>query len=151
MKRSIVETVWGAAVVAVAIGFVAYVYSIVGAGQAVNSYTVQARFNAVDGIDVGSDVRIGGVKVGTVSEQILDTETFEAVLTLELDNAVKLPQDSEARITSGTLIGGAYIQLVPGSASNLLTSGDSIAKTKDVVALEELLGKLIFLVTDEEQ
>ena len=151
MKRSIVETVWGGAVIAVAVGFVFYVYSIIGSGQAVDAYTVQARFNAVDGIDVGSDVRIGGVKVGTVSQQVLDTDSFEAVLTLNLDNAVKLPKDSEARITSGTLIGGAYIQLVPGSDGALLKDGDTIDKTKDVVALEELLGKLIFLVTDEEQ
>ena len=150
MKRSMVETVWGGAVIAVAVAFVVYVYSIVGAGQAISSYNVQARFTAVDGIDVGSDVRIGGVKVGTVAEQILDTDSFEAVLTLNLDDAVKLPKDSEARITSGTLIGGAYIQLVPGSDSTLLADGDSIAKTKDVVALEELLGKLIFLVTEEE-
>ena len=151
MKRSIVETVWGGAVVAVAIGFVVYVYSIVGVGQLDDSYTVQARFTAVDGIDVGSDVRIGGVKVGTVAEQILDTDTFDAVLTLDLNNQVKLPKDSEARITSGTLIGGAYIQLVPGSDSAFLQDGDAIAKTKDVVALEELLGKLIFLVTDGEE
>ena len=150
MKRSLVETIWGGAVIAIAVAFVVYVYSIVGAGQAISSYNIQARFTAVDGIDVGSDVRIGGVKVGTVAQQILDTETFEAVLTLNLDDAVKLPKDSEARITSGTLIGGAYIQLVPGADSAILADGDSIGKTKDVVALEELLGKLIFLVTEEE-
>ena len=151
MKRSIVETVWGGAVIAVAVAFVVYVYSIVGAGQMDDSYSVEARFTAVDGIDVGSDVRIGGVKVGTVAEQILDTETYEAILTLDLNNTVKLPKDSEARITSGTLIGGAYIQLVPGSDTAVLKNGDAIAKTKDVVALEELLGKLIFLVTDGEE
>lgn len=149
MKRGLAETLWGALVLAVAVVFAVYVHSIVGMQNQGATYDVQAKFTAVDGINVGSDVRIGGVKVGTVATQTLDPDTYNAVLTLRLDNAVKLPTDSEARITSGSLIGGAYVQLVPGGSADVLGNGGTIAKTKDVVALEELLGKLIFLVTEE--
>lgn len=149
MKRGIAETIWGAVVLVAAVFFAVYIYSIIGTQNQGQAYEVQARFTAVDGIDQGSDVRIGGVKVGTVAKQFLDTDSFEAVLTLRLESTVKLPTDSEARITSGSLVGKAYVQLVPGGHSDLLGNGDEITKTKDVVALEELLGKLIFLVTEK--
>src|SRR6266404_5246323 len=125
MQNSLVETLIGAAVIAVAALFLSYAYTSTGVGS-VSGYQVTAKFNRADGVNVGSDVRLSGIKVGTVSKLALDPMTYNALVTISLDNSVQLPEDSSARITSEGLLGSNYLSIEPGGASEKIKPGGEI-------------------------
>ena len=143
MSRSLVETLLGAVVLAVAIGFVIFAYNRSGVAT-VSGYEVSAAFNRVDGISNGSDVRIGGIKVGTVVDRELEPETFRAVLRMSIDETVELPTDSSAAVMSDGLLGGKFVDLQPGAEETLIKDGGRIAFTQSSLLLEELIGKFAF-------
>lgn len=116
MKENLVETLVGAIVLAVAIAFLAYGYSVT-EGDSDDTYRITAAFDRVDGLTVGSDVRLSGVKVGTVMSLGLDPQSFSAKVTMLVDASLSLPDDTSAKITSEGLLGGNYISLVPGERS----------------------------------
>ena len=148
MKRNVIESVLGGVVLLVAGLFLVFAY--LGSDiRPIQGYEVTAKFNAIDGLTVGSDVRIGGVKVGSVIEQTIDTKDFRAVVKLAILSEVSLPSDTLASVTSAGLLGNKYIKLEPGGAKENIAGGAEIKQTKDVISMEELLGKVIFLVTDE--
>ena len=148
MKRNVIETVLGAVVLLVAGVFLAFAYNSADL-RPVAGYKITARFNAVDGLTVGSDVRVGGVKIGSVVGQSIDLESYQAVVVMSLRPDISLPDDSVASVTSEGMLGGKYIRLDPGGSEKHLVDGGELAETKDIVSLEEMLGKVIFLVTDE--
>ena len=143
MSRSLVETLLGAVVLAVAIGFVVFAYTRSGVAT-VSGYEVGAAFNRVDGIANGSDVRIGGIKVGSVIERTLEPETYRAVLRMSIDETVELPLDTTAAVVSDGLLGGKFIDLQPGAEETLIADGGRIAYTQSSLLLEELIGKFAF-------
>ena len=143
MSRSLAETLLGAAVLAVAIGFVVFAYTRSGVAT-VSGYEVSAAFNRVDGIANGSDVRIGGIKIGSVIERELDHVTFQAVLHMSIDETVELSVDSTAAVVSDGLLGGKFIDIQPGAEEALLADGGRIAYTQSSLLLEELIGKFAF-------
>ena len=143
MQNSIVETLIGAAVVAVAVLFLAFAYSSTGSG-AVSGYEVLAKFNRADGVNVGTDVRLSGIKVGTVAKMSLDPKTYNAVVTIALANDVKLPDDSSVRITSEGLLGNQYLSIEPGSSMTTIMAGGEIENTQGAIDLVGLLGKAVF-------
>ncbi|MDH3230397.1 MAG: MlaD family protein [Alphaproteobacteria bacterium] len=148
MTRNIIETVLGAVVLLVAGLFLAFAYSTTDI-RPVTGYSVTARFNAVDGLTVGSDVRVGGVKVGSVVAQSVDMTEFRAVVRMTIRPEIRLPDDSIASVSSEGLFGGKYIRIEPGASANTLADSGEFVNTKDIISLEEMLGKVIFLVTDE--
>ena len=148
MKRNVIETVLGAVVLLVAGVFLAFAYNSADL-RPVAGYKITARFNAVDGLTVGSDVRVGGVKIGSVVGQSIDLESYQAVVVMSLRPDISLPDDSVASVSSEGLMGGKYIRLDPGGSEKRLADGEELTETKDIVSLEEMLGKVIFLVTDE--
>ena len=143
MSRSLVETLLGAAVLAVAIGFVVFAYTRSGVAT-VSGYEVSAAFTRVDGIANGSDVRIGGIKVGSVIERSLDPETYRAVLRMSIDESVALPTDTAAAVVSDGLLGGKFIDLQPGAEEALIADGGRIHYTQSTILLEELITKIGF-------
>jgi phospholipid/cholesterol/gamma-HCH transport system substrate-binding protein len=143
MSRSLVETLLGAVVLAVAIGFVVFAYTRSGVAT-VSGYEVSAAFNRVDGIANGSDVRIGGIKVGSVIERTLEPETYRAVLRMSIDETVELSLDTTAAVVSDGLLGGKFIDLQPGAEETLIAAGGRIAYTQSSLLLEELIGKFAF-------
>ena len=143
MQNSIVETLIGAAVIAVAALFLLFAYTSTGSGP-VSGYTVMAKFNRVDGVNVGTDVRLSGIKVGTVEKLSLDPKSYNAVLTLALNNSVRLPDDSSVRITSEGLLGNQYLSIEPGASMQLIKPGGEIENTQGAIDLIGLLGKTIF-------
>ena len=149
MRRSVIETVLGAMVLLVAAVFLIFAYTSSDL-KPVMGYEVTARFNSIDGLTVGSDVRIGGVKVGSVVAQAIDQELYQAVVDFTVRPEIRLPKDTQVSVTSSGLLGGKYLKLDPGSADEMVGNGGELRNTKDVISLEELLGKVIFLVTDEE-
>ncbi len=117
MRESLFETLVGAAVVAVAAVFLWFAIARGGEASAgPDRYELTARFNNISGIDRGADVRIAGVKAGVVKAIDGDPQRFEAVLTLSLDKKWQLPDDTDARISTDGLLGGAYVALEPGGS-----------------------------------
>jgi phospholipid/cholesterol/gamma-HCH transport system substrate-binding protein len=145
-RHGVAEVLTGAIVLVVAIGFLAF--AIAHSGRtAGGGYALLATFDHIDGLNVGGDVRLAGVKVGTVTDERLDPKTFSAIVTLTVRNGLQLPKDTAAAITSESLLGGKYISLSPGGDETVLKPGQMITITQSSVSLEELLGKFIFSVT----
>lgn len=150
MGRSLIETVMGAVVLLVAAVFVFFAYNTAQV-KAVQGYDVSAAFYKIGGLTKGSDVRISGIKVGTVTSHGLDSSTFDAVITMSIANNIKIPVDSVAAVASEGLMGGKYVRLEPGTAQEFIEDGGRIAKTKDFRSLEDQVGEIIFLATDGEK
>ena len=147
MNRGALETILGAVVLLVAVGFVMFGARTVDI-QGSDGYILNARFLKVGGLERGSDVRISGVKVGTVVERTLDNESFEAVVTFTVRKDLRLPVDTEAGVTAEGLLGGKYLRLFPGLSEDVLTAGQDIVQTRDFQALEDTVSEIIFLATD---
>ena len=146
-RRSIAEVLTGAVVLLVAAGFLGY--AVTNSGRSATSgYTLYAKFDHIDGMGVGADVRIAGVKVGSVNQERLDPQTFQAVVALSVRDDVKLPKDTGAIITSESLLGGKYLSLQPGGDETMLQPGGTITITQSSISIEELLGKFIFSMTN---
>ena len=135
------ETILGAIVAVVAIGFFAFAAAQAGQTGASDGYALTARFQNVAGINVGSDVRISGVKVGVVREIALDQETFLARVTLAVNNGVPIPDDSTVRVASDGLLGGAYLAIEPGSMDPIPDGGE-IINTQGAVDLLTLFSSM---------
>ena len=144
--RSLAELAAGAIVLVVAVVFLAYAATNSGRSTTGTGMTLNARFDRIDGLAPGSDVRIAGVRVGSVTQERIDPQTFLAVVTMQVDPGLKLPDDTSAEITSESLLGGKYIALVPGGSDKDLRDGSEISITQSSVSLEALLGKFIFNV-----
>jgi phospholipid/cholesterol/gamma-HCH transport system substrate-binding protein len=150
MNRSIIETLLGAAVLLVAgyFLFFAYQHSDVGRGGA--GYPLKATFERVNGLALGADVRISGIKVGTISDMQLDTKTFLATLTLNLKNNIALSDDTVAEITSDGLFGGSYLALNPGGSDKTLKAGDVLTYTQSPATFSELITKFMLSSKDDK-
>jgi len=138
------EIAAGAAVLLVSVIFLAFAMTNSGRSSGGSGLVLTARFDRIDGLGAGADVRIAGVKVGAVTGQRIDPQTFLAVLTLNVDSALRLPEDSSAEITSEGLLGGKYVALVPGGSDRNLATGGEVRITQSAVNLESLLGRFIF-------
>lgn len=143
MQKNIVETLIGAVVLLTALVFLIFAYnkSDVSVGE---GYEVSANFDNASGVALGSDVRVGGVKVGVVSDIGLDPETYQAHVTMQIREDTRLPKDSSANITGDGLLGGKYVQLLPGGDEAMLENGGKIQYTQSSVNLEEMIGKFVF-------
>jgi phospholipid/cholesterol/gamma-HCH transport system substrate-binding protein len=149
-RRSIAEVLTGAVVLLVAAGFLAY--AVAHSGRTTSSgYLLYAKFDHIDGLGVGADVRLAGVKVGNVSEERIDPQSFQAVVSLSVRDDIKLPKDTGAIITSESLLGGKYLSLQPGGDETVLQPGQTITITQGSVSLEDLLGKFIFSMTNVQK
>ncbi len=116
----------------------------------INGYYLVAKFDNADGVANGSDVKISGVKIGTVESQLLDNQNFKASLKLKIPNDIKLPSDSSVKIASEGLLGSKYLSITPGGDEENLKDGDEIIFTQSSVNFEELLGKFIFNSTEKK-
>ncbi|MFA7431845.1 MAG: outer membrane lipid asymmetry maintenance protein MlaD [Rhodospirillaceae bacterium] len=149
MGRNPIETVMGAVVLVVAGLFLAFAYKTADI-KSVSGYSVSATFSKVGGLDNGADVRISGIKVGTVAGQSLDPQTYQAVVLMTILPSVQLPQDTVASVASDGLLGGKYIKLEPGRAEQTIAAGGSLTRTRNYQSVEDLVGEIIFLATQDE-
>lgn len=146
MQRHVIESVMGAVVLLVAAGFTYIALDTARIGTRAG-YPVTAEFFRIGGLTVGSDVRLSGIKVGTVSETRLDPETFDAVVVMIIDHDVSLPEDTVAGIESQGILGGKYVRLQPGGAEARIAAGGRIENTQPFRSLEDQVGEIIFLAT----
>jgi phospholipid/cholesterol/gamma-HCH transport system substrate-binding protein len=143
MGRNLIETLMGAVVLVVAGLFMLFAYSTTNV-RPVRGYTIIAKFERVDGLNPGSDVRLSGIKVGTVVEQKLEPNTYLAVVSMSIDSHVRLPVDTVAQITSEGLLGSNFVSLVPGAEDKVVAPGGELRFTQAPVNLVQMLGKFIF-------
>ena len=140
----VLETVLGAVVLGIAGLFLVFAYTNSQLVQQSGGYPLIAKFDRIDGLKVGSDVRVGGVIVGKVIAQSVNPETFLAEVTFQVTEALKLPMDTSAEIVSDGLLGDKYIALVPGGDELTLESGAEVEHTQSSINLETLIGKAVF-------
>ena len=143
MHRNTLETVMGAIILLAAVGFVALAYEAADV-KGNGGYEIAAEFGSTGGLLVGDDVRISGIKVGQITAQQLDSITYVAKVSMTIDPTIKIPSDSSARITAASLLGGNYLELMPGAATDTLGAGAVIYDTRDPISLSDLLGKAVF-------
>lgn len=149
MGHNLIETLMGAVVLAIAAAFLVFVYDATSL-RATGGYEVVARFDRVDGLARGADVKVSGIKVGTVVDQRLDPERYLAVVRMNIDQAVKLPVDTVAQVASEGLLGGSFVALVPGGEDKVIAPGGEIKFTQAPVNLVQLLGKFMFGQGDKD-
>lgn len=150
MGGNLVETLIGAVVLAVAGIFLAFGYST-SAISTGGGYPLIAKFDRVDGLVVGSDVRMSGIKIGTIISQQLDPATYQAIIKMNIDPKVKLPDDSSAKITSEGLLGKIYLSLEAGGSEDYLKNGQEIRFTQGSIDLMSLIGQAIFSATGKSE
>ncbi len=148
MNKKPVETIMGFVVLAVAVFFLLFAYRVSDL-QVVKGYELNAKFLKVGGLNIGSDVRINGIKVGTVVNQKLDNNDYMVDVILSIASDIKLPKDSVVAIVGDGLVGDKFIKIEPGRSDEFLKDGETFANTKDFKTLEEMVGEIIFMVTDD--
>ncbi len=132
------ETIVGLLVIIVAGVFLWHATGVSGKTVGGDSYELEAVFGRVDGITIGSEVRIAGLQVGAVSGNSLDTDTYEATLALSMNGDVRVPDDSVAKIVSDGFLGGAHVAIEPGASEEYFVEGDKITITRGSVDLLNL-------------
>ena len=150
MQRNVFETVLGAVVLLVAAAFVVFFYRTTDIAPK-SGYTVTASFSQINGLEPGSPVRISGVKVGQVLDFKLDPKSYNAIVRMNIDNGVKIPDDTAAVVTSEGLLGGKFMSLEPGADDTYLTQGGRIQYTQAAPDLEQMLGKFIFSMSNNKK
>ncbi len=141
MRESVSEVITGAAVLAGAVAFLFYAAQATGFSDSTAGYSLNASFRSAEGVKVGTDVRLAGVKVGTVTGMALNSDTFRADTTMSLIPAVQVPNDSTLVISSEGLLGGNFVEIMPGGSLDNYAPGAEILDTQGAVSLLSLLVK----------
>ena len=146
MKENVLEILVGSVVLILSFVFVIFTLSNTGFQQ--KGKFINAEFGNVAGLKVGDDVLLAGIKVGEVSSNTLDSKSYLAVVKLNLQNNIFIPEDSVAKISSASLLGGQYVEIIPGASDEMLKDDETIYDTRDPVSLTDLLGQAVFSATD---
>jgi len=141
MKNNVLETMVGAAVVLIAAGFLTYLANASDFGRGGDGYNVIANFQSAEGLNVGTDVRMAGVKIGTVTSMDLDSTTYEAKTQMVITSDILIPDDSDVSITTEGLLGGSFVEVSPGGSEFMLAEGDEFMNVQSAVSLLNLLMK----------
>jgi phospholipid/cholesterol/gamma-HCH transport system substrate-binding protein len=148
MHRDVIEPIVGALVLLIAGTFAWIAYTTTGlVGR--QGYELAAQFDRVGGLNTGSDVRVSGVKIGTVTALALDPKSFLADVRFSVASAIELPDDSVAQITSEGLLGGQFLSISPGNSDTMLKPGERLKRTQAPVDLMQLLGKYLFSPSEQ--
>lgn len=143
MRENTAEVVVGAAVLAAAAGFLWFILSATGVGGGTQGMALTANFRSAEGVSVGTDIRMAGVSIGTVSGLDLNLETYRAEATFAIDEGVLIPDDSAAVVASEGLLGGTFVELVPGGSFEMFADGAVIEDTQGAVSLIQLMMKFV--------
>lgn len=143
MSENTTEVIVGAGVLAAAIGFVIYAGQLADFSADASTYPLEASFRSLEGVSVGTDVRLAGVRVGSVAAVDLNSETYRADTTVSLRQGIEIPDDSAIVISSEGLLGGNFVEIVPGGSPFYFEPGDTISDTQGAVSLISLLLKFV--------
>lgn len=142
MRSNSIEAILGAIVLATAGFFLYFAYNSSQRSQ-VNGYNLFAKFEKVDGIIAGSDVKLSGVKVGNVKSITIDPASYQAVVVFTIKESLHIPTDSAASIVSEGLMGGKYLSITPGMSQDMLKEEAEISLTQSSLNFEGLIGKYL--------
>ncbi|MDR9428739.1 MAG: outer membrane lipid asymmetry maintenance protein MlaD [Salibaculum sp.] len=143
MRESVTEVIVGALVLAVAGGFLWYFTQATGTGGRPDSYDLAANFRSAEGVSVGTDIRMAGVSVGAVTALSLNPETYRAEAALSIDESIAIPEDSAAVVATEGLLGGTFVEIVPGGSFTYLEEGQVFQSTQGAVSVIQLLTKFV--------
>lgn len=144
MAENTTEVMVGGVVLAAAVAFGIYGAQVAGfSGGSAADYPLTASFRSLEGVTVGTDVRLAGVKVGTVTDVTLNPETYRADTVVALRAETQIPDDSAIVISSEGLLGGNFVEIVPGGSPFYFAPGDEITDTQGAVSLISLLLKFV--------
>ena len=149
MRKNIIETIMGAVVLLVAVGFVVLALETSDAADG-GGYPIEATFDDAAGLELGTEVRLAGLKVGTVTDQVLDMDRLLVRVTLSIDEDIALPEDTVARVAPDGLLGGMAIVLEPGQAEARILPGGELTRTRAAVNIVDVIGQTIFSVGGSE-
>ncbi len=143
-QNNIAETIIGAVVVLVALAFLGFAYLRTGSGS-LSGYEVNAHLAKVDGLGIGTDVRLAGIKIGSVSGMDLDPKTYAVTVHLNIRDDIRLPTDSSMLITSSGILGSSYLSITPGGDDKNIAAGGFIENTQSANSadLMSLAGRFI--------
>ncbi|GAA6193920.1 outer membrane lipid asymmetry maintenance protein MlaD [Phaeobacter gallaeciensis] len=141
--QNLTEVLVGGAVLAGAIAFAVYATQATGLSQSSAGYDLGASFRSLEGVSVGTDVRLAGVKIGTVTDVALNPESYRADTRFTVANEILIPDDSAVVISSEGLLGGNFVEIMPGGSPFNLEAGDQIEDTQGAVSLISLLVKFV--------
>jgi phospholipid/cholesterol/gamma-HCH transport system substrate-binding protein len=148
MKTATLETLVGAAIIAVAIGFFSYAYNTSGRGGAGGGYHISADFDNIDGVNIGSDVRIAGVKVGSVVGQRLNPKSYQARIDMVIQSGLELADDTSAKITAEGLLGAKFVALEPGGSETKVADGGELSYTQGAIDIWSIISQAMFSKTN---
>ena len=137
------EVLVGGAVLAAALAFGFYTVQTTGLSKSSSGYELAASFRSLEGVTVGTDVRLAGVKIGTVTDVALTPTTYRADTRFSVSNGIEIPDDSAAVISSEGLLGGNFLEIMPGGSLDYLEAGGIIEDTQGAVSLIQLLVKFV--------
>ena len=143
MKQNIIETIIGFAVLIIAFLFLIFAYKTGSSMTNAKGYQLTASFQSAEGISVGSDVMISGIKIGNVKKIFLDPTSYFATVYLNVNENVKIPKDSKAQVVTSGLLVGKYIAIVPGNDNDDLTPNEEIKYTQSAINIESLINKIV--------
>lgn len=143
MRENTTEVVVGAAVLAAALGFLWFIVTATGLGGSATGMELKANFRSAEGVSVGTDIRLAGVSVGVVSGLDLNIETYRADAIFAIDQGVSIPDDSAAVVASEGLLGGTFVEIVPGGSFEKFVDGGLIEDTQGAVSLIQLMLKFV--------
>lgn len=142
MAESSTEVLVGGTVLAVAAAFVVYVSNATGGnGAGRDSYELTASFRSLQGVSVGTDVSLAGVKIGEITQIELNPVTFRADTRFSVRKDLMLPEDSAILVSAEGLLGGNFIEIIPGGSPDNLMPGDEIEDTQGSISIVNLLAK----------
>ena len=139
-QNNIAETIVGAAVVAVALAFLAFAYYRTGTGS-LSGYELNAKLAKVDGLGVGTDVRLAGIKIGSVTDLTLDPKTYLATVHMNIRDEIKIPADSSVLVTSAGFLGSQYLSITPGGDDKMMASGGYFENAQGSIDVMNLVGR----------
>lgn len=136
------ETTIGAVVVVIAVLFIVFVYARLNSGG-LSGYEIKAQVARADGLGEGTDVRLAGIKIGSLTDMTLDPQSYMVTLHMTIRNGVKIPDDSSLVVTSAGLLGSSYIAITPGGDDKMLARGGMIENAQGSVDLMGLINRFI--------
>ncbi len=149
MSRNPVEAVLGFGVLVFAVLFLFFAAGHVDVGS-VKGYALQATFAKIGGLEMGADVRINGIKVGSVTKIELDKDTYQALIEMTIKDEIRLPIDTLAMVADSGIMGDKYVRLEPGKSLEKLQKNGRLTKTKSYKSLEDNVREFIFLSTQDD-
>ena len=139
-QNNIAETIIGALVIAVAVGFLAFIATRTGSGS-LSGYELNARLPKVDGLGIGTDVRLSGIKIGTVRDLALDPKTYLVTVHMNIRDDIKIPADSSVLVTSAGFLGSQYLSITPGGDDKMMVAGGFFESVQGSIDMMNLVGR----------